>query len=183
MNFSDLWKALWSFITTLVSYFRQQFNKEMHALLHYETTFFVFKWSNPGLFLSIFVIFKHKPKEKTVGVNRIRTRIVGSDDELADHLTTTRALLIYFGNRQWINWLVWRQTIKVGSKSFSRSSSASYSWQGSNFDLNGVVKETDAADKFKSEISAWKSSVSSYRCENDLDDGTNGKLNHQCLSV
>ena len=123
------------------------------------------------------------PKKKTVGVNGIRTRIVGSDDELADHLTTTRALLIYFGNRQWINWLVWRQTIKVGSKSFSRSSSASYSWQGSNFDLNGVVKETDAADKFKSEISAWKSSVSSYRCENDLDDGTNGKLNHQCLSV
>ena len=47
----------------------------------------------PGLFLFIFVLFKHKFKEKTVGFNGIQTRIVRLEGEHADHLTTTTALL------------------------------------------------------------------------------------------
>ena len=52
---------------------------------------FLKKWANHGLFLIIFVLFKHKFFRKTVGVNRIRTRIIGVEGEHADHLTTTSA--------------------------------------------------------------------------------------------
>ena len=49
------------------------------------------KWANPGLFLFIFVLFKHNTIEKTLGFSGIRTRIVGVEGEHADHLTTTTA--------------------------------------------------------------------------------------------
>ena len=45
------------------------------------------------LFDFIFVLFKYKLYGKTVGVNRIRTRIVGVHGEYTDHLTTTAAYL------------------------------------------------------------------------------------------
>ena len=56
--------------------------------------YFFVKWANPGLFLFIFVLFKHNIKEKTLGFSRIRTRIVGVEGEHADHLTTTTANLL-----------------------------------------------------------------------------------------
>ena len=53
--------------------------------------FFLKKWADPGLFLFIFVLFKHNYSEKIVGFSGIRTRIVGVEGEHADHLTTTTA--------------------------------------------------------------------------------------------
>ena len=50
-----------------------------------------FKWANPGLFLFIFVLFKHNIIEKTLGFSGIRIWIVGVEGEHADHLTTTTA--------------------------------------------------------------------------------------------
>ena len=50
------------------------------------------KWANPGLFLFIFILFKHKFYRKTAGINGIQTRIVRVEGEHADHLTTTTAL-------------------------------------------------------------------------------------------
>ena len=57
------------------------------------------KWANPGLFLFIFILFKHNFTEKTVGFTGIRTRIVEVEGEQADHLTTTTAqpLRLYVG--------------------------------------------------------------------------------------
>ena len=40
-----------------------------------------FKWANPGLFLFIFVLFKHNFTEKIVGFNGIRTRIDGVEGQ------------------------------------------------------------------------------------------------------
>ena len=54
---------------------------------------FLKKWANPGLFLFIFVLFKHNIIEKTLGFSGIRTRIVGVEGKHADHLTTTTAQL------------------------------------------------------------------------------------------
>ena len=45
----------------------------------------------PASFLFIFVLFKHNIIEKNLGFSRIRTRIVGEEGELADHMTTTTA--------------------------------------------------------------------------------------------
>ena len=57
------------------------------------STFFSFlKWANSGLFLFIFVLFKHNFTEKTVGFSGIRTRVVRVEGEQADYLTTIRAL-------------------------------------------------------------------------------------------
>ena len=53
------------------------------------------KWAYPGLFLFIFVLFKHKFYRKTVGVSGIRTRIVGVEGKHADHLTTTTAQVVF----------------------------------------------------------------------------------------
>ena len=39
----------------------------------------------PGLFLFVFVLFKHKVCRKTVGFRGIRTRIIGVEGEHADH--------------------------------------------------------------------------------------------------
>ena len=52
----------------------------------------VFKWANPGLFLFIFVHYKHKFYRKAVGFSRIRTRNVEVEGEHADHLNTTAVL-------------------------------------------------------------------------------------------
>ena len=49
--------------------------------------------SNPGLFLFIFVHYKHKFCRKTVGFSGIRTWVVEVQGEHADHLTTTTALV------------------------------------------------------------------------------------------
>ena len=54
------------------------------------------KWANPGPFLFVFVLFKHKFYRKTACFSRIRTRIVRVEGEHADHLTTTTALKIVF---------------------------------------------------------------------------------------
>ena len=51
----------------------------------------IFEWANPDLFLFIFVLFKHKLTEKTVGVSRIQTQIVKIEGKHAVHLTTTTA--------------------------------------------------------------------------------------------
>ena len=52
------------------------------------------KWANPGLFLFIFVLFKHKLYKKTVGFSSgIRTRII-REGEHANHLIATTALEI-----------------------------------------------------------------------------------------
>ena len=53
--------------------------------------FTFFKWANPGFFLFIFILFKHKFYRKNVGFSLIRTRIVRVEGELADHLTNTTA--------------------------------------------------------------------------------------------
>ena len=53
-----------------------------------------FKWANHGLFLFIFILFKHKFYRKTVGVSGIRTEIIGVEGEHADHLTTTTAQVL-----------------------------------------------------------------------------------------
>ena len=45
------------------------------------------KWAKPGLFLSIFVPFKHNFLHKTEDFSRIRTWIVGLEAEHADHLS------------------------------------------------------------------------------------------------
>ena len=55
-----------------------------------------FKWTKPGLFLFIFVLFKQKFYIKTVGVSGIQTRIVGVEGEHADHFTTTTAKYLTF---------------------------------------------------------------------------------------
>ena len=47
-----------------------------------------------GLFLFIFVLFKHNITEKTVYFSGIQTRIVGVEGECADHLITTTAHLV-----------------------------------------------------------------------------------------
>ena len=52
------------------------------------------QWANPGLFLFICVLSKHKFSEKTLGFSGIRTRIVRVEGEHADHLTTTTANLL-----------------------------------------------------------------------------------------
>ena len=52
---------------------------------------FLLKWANPGLFLFIFILFKHKFYRKTVGFSRIRTQIIRVECEHADHLATTTA--------------------------------------------------------------------------------------------
>ena len=57
--------------------------------------FFKKKWANPGLFLFIFVLFKHNIIEKTLDFSGIRTRIIGVVGEHADHLTTTTAHLVW----------------------------------------------------------------------------------------
>ena len=59
---------------------------------------FVFNGPYPGLFFFIFVLFNHKYYRKTVGVSKIRTRIVRAAGEHADHLTTTPVLLLSFVN-------------------------------------------------------------------------------------
>ena len=51
----------------------------------------VYFMGQPGLFLFIFVLFKHKFYRKTVGFSGIRTGIVRLEGEHADHLTTTTA--------------------------------------------------------------------------------------------
>ena len=43
------------------------------------------KWTNPGLFLFIFVLIRHKFYRKNVGFNGIRTRIVRIEGKHADH--------------------------------------------------------------------------------------------------
>ena len=53
-------------------------------------------WAHPGLFLFIYIIFKHKFYRKTVGVSGIRIWIVRIEGEHADHLTTTTALFYLF---------------------------------------------------------------------------------------
>ena len=53
-----------------------------------------FKWTNPGIFLFIFVLFKHKFYKKTVGYSGIQTWIVAVEGKHADHSTTTTAPLI-----------------------------------------------------------------------------------------
>ena len=50
----------------------------------------------PGLFLFIFVLFKHKFYRKIVGVSEFQTRIVGEEEEHADHLTTTTYTALIF---------------------------------------------------------------------------------------
>ena len=56
---------------------------------HLYHRFFKKMCANPGLFLFIFILFKHKFYRKTVGFNGIRTRIVRLVGQHADHLTTT----------------------------------------------------------------------------------------------
>ena len=51
--------------------------------------FFIKNGPTPASFCLFFILFKYKLIEKTVDVNRIRTRIVGAECEHADHLTTT----------------------------------------------------------------------------------------------
>ena len=46
----------------------------------------------PGFFLFIFVLLKHKFYKQNVGFSKNRTRIFGVEDEHADNLTTTTAL-------------------------------------------------------------------------------------------
>ena len=53
--------------------------------------FFFKKWTNPASFLFILALFIHKSYRRNVGLSGIRTRIVGVEGELADHLTTTTA--------------------------------------------------------------------------------------------
>ena len=48
----------------------------------------------PGLFLFIFVLFKHNITEKTVYFSGIPPWIVRLEDEHADHLTTTTARMV-----------------------------------------------------------------------------------------
>ena len=55
--------------------------------------FNLFNWANHGLFLFIFVLFKHKFYRKAVDISGIRTRIVGVEGEHAEYLTTTTAPL------------------------------------------------------------------------------------------
>ena len=44
-----------------------------------------FNWANLGLFLFIFVRFKHKLYRKTVSLSGIQTRIVGVEGEHTEH--------------------------------------------------------------------------------------------------
>ena len=41
--------------------------------------------------------------EKSIGVSRIRTRIVEVEGEHADHLTTTRPLILFVPAHLWLN--------------------------------------------------------------------------------
>ena len=41
--------------------------------------------ANPGLFLSVYILFKHNIYRKTVGFSGIQTRIVGIEDKHAYH--------------------------------------------------------------------------------------------------
>ena len=50
-----------------------------------------FKWAIPGLFLFIFVLFKHKFYRKYVLSREIQTQIIAVEGEHANHLTTTTA--------------------------------------------------------------------------------------------
>ena len=63
----------------------------MKNSFYQEPTAALIKWANPGLFLFIFILFKHKFTNKTLGFSRIRSRIVGYEGEHDDHLTTTTA--------------------------------------------------------------------------------------------
>ena len=54
--------------------------------MDFSTVFF--KWTNSGLFLFIFVLFKPKFYRKTLDASGIRTRIVRVEGNHADHLTT-----------------------------------------------------------------------------------------------
>ena len=70
------------------------------------STFFSFlKWANSGLFLFIFVLFKHNFTEKTVGFSGIRTRIASVEGEHVDHLTPPRpnALEIFVSYTWFVN--------------------------------------------------------------------------------
>ena len=56
---------------------------------------FLKKWANPGLFFCLFSFFSNTNfTEKTLGVSRIRARIVGAEGKHADQLTTTTAPLV-----------------------------------------------------------------------------------------
>ena len=68
------------------------------AIPEYELSFF--QWACHGLFLFIFVLFKHKFYRKTIGVSRILTQIVGLEGKHDDQLTTTMAHVLSF--YQWI---------------------------------------------------------------------------------
>ena len=70
---------------------RNRNNCDVKYLIHFYKSQFFKKWANPGLFLFIFVLFKHKLYKKTVGFSGIQTRIVRVEGEHADHLTTTAA--------------------------------------------------------------------------------------------
>ena len=56
--------------------------------------YFVFKSDYPGLFLSIFILFKHKFTEKAVGVSVTWNWIIGIEGKHTDHLTTTTVPLL-----------------------------------------------------------------------------------------
>ena len=53
--------------------------------------YFLKKWANPGLFFVYFRSFQTQYYRKTIDFSGIRTRIVGKEDEHADHLATTTA--------------------------------------------------------------------------------------------
>ena len=60
--------------------------------MHPVVDVFLKKWAYPGLFLFIFVLFRHKfYGKKTLDLSVIRTQIVGIEGKHADHLTTTTA--------------------------------------------------------------------------------------------
>ena len=58
------------------------------------------KMANPGLLLCIFGLFKHKFYRNTVGVSKIRTRIIRVESEHTDPLNTTTGPRINYLNKK-----------------------------------------------------------------------------------
>ena len=69
-----------------MTYYLGSCNITLTYMVGFENIFcvIIILWGNPSHFLIIFVLFKHFT-EKTAGVSRIRTRIVGVEGEHSDH--------------------------------------------------------------------------------------------------
>ena len=61
---------------------------EALGFLKNQSSLYLFKWVNPGLFFVYFRLFKHKIYRKNIGVGGIQTQIVVIEGEQADHLFT-----------------------------------------------------------------------------------------------